>query len=514
MTSPKSILNNVLGPIMRGPSSSHTAGPYHVAKMFRNLLGDEPQSVTFIFAPGTSLAETFREEGSDRGIIMGTLDLPLVDPRFRFALDLPKQHDVEINFVIESFPEADHPNSIKIEGTSRSGKKLRAIAKSIGGGTAVFPWIEDWATNLTGDLYHLLVEADSGAASSLPETWSAKLGRPEQEERDGKVLFCFNMADPADDHILTALRETPGVSNVWYTPPVFFPIKGEPIFTSGEEMIAYAEENGITLAEAAIAYEGALLGLDEAALNEAMDQRLTVMEKAVTLGFSDETPPMILLHPTAHKIWAAEKEGRLPVGGVHTRAAARAMAAMQVNSGNGVVCAAPAAGSAGVIPGVVTTLLDDLKVDRDKVIKALWATGAVGLIQAIRATFAAEVAGCQVEVPAAGAMAAAGIVDIFGGTPRQAADATCIVFQNAMGLVCDCIQAVVEIPCHIRNGSFASQAFLGAELALGGYYNPVSLDDTIDAVYAVGKMIPSELRCTSKGGIAVTPSALAMKKLK
>ena len=245
-----------------------------------------------------------------------------------------------------------------------------------------------------------------------------------------------------------------------------------------------------------------------------MDERLTVMEKSVTLGFSDETPPMLLLHPKARKIWEAETEGRLPVGGIHTRAAARAMAAMQVNSGNGIVCAAPTGGSAGVLPGVMITLLEDLKVDREKVLKAMWAAGAAGLILAIRGTFAAEVAGCQVEIGAAGAMASAGVVEAFDGTPRQASDAACIVFQNAMGLVCDLIQAVVEIPCHTRNASFASQAFLCAELAMGGYYNPVHLDDTVDAVYAVGQMLPEELLCTSRGGIAVTPSALAMKKLR
>lgn len=509
-----SILNNVIGPIMPGPSSSHTAGPYHIGKMCRNLLGDEPKSVTFTFAPGSSIAEVYNEEGSDLALIMGTLDFPLTDPRFRLALDLPAQYGMEINFVVEPFEEADHPNSIKIESVSKSGKMLRAIAKSVGGGAVIFPFIENWTTNLTGDVYHLLVEADANAAVALMEKWGDKLGEPVREEQDDKVLFCFNMSSPVGEQDLADIRAAEGISHVWYTPPVFFPIKGEQIFTSGEEMVAYAEANGMTLGEAAVAYEAALLGLDEAAVNEAMDERLTVMEKAITLGFSDETPPMLLLHPKAHKIWEAETEGRLPVGGIHTRAAARAMAAMQVNSGNGIVCAAPTGGSAGVLPGVMITLLEDLKVDRAKVLKAMWAAGAAGLILAIRGTFAAEVAGCQVEIGAAGAMASAGVVEAFDGTPRQSADAACIVFQNAMGLVCDLIQSVVEIPCHTRNASFASQAFLCAELAMGGYYNPVHLDDTVDAVYAVGTMLPSELLCTSKGGIAVTPSALAMKKLR
>ncbi len=509
-----SILNNVIGPIMPGPSSSHTAGPYHIGKMCRHLLGDAPKSVTFTFAPGSSIAEVYHEEGSDLALVMGTLDLPLTDPRFRLALDLPVHYGVEVKFVVEPFPEADHPNSIKIESTSTSGKKLSAIAKSVGGGAVIFPFVENWSTNLTGDVYHLLVEMEEASTPVLLGDWEDRLGRPVKSQHDHMALLSFNLKAPLSDEDLKALRSAVGVTRVWYTPPVFFPIKGDPIFTDAAGMVAYAEEKGLTLGETAVAYEAALLGLDETAVNEAMGKRLSVMEKAVTLGFSDETPPMLLLHPKARKVWEAETEGRLPVGGVHARAAARAMAAMQVNSGNGIVCAAPTGGSAGVLPGVMLTLLEDLKVDRDKVLKAMWAAGAAGLILAIRGTFAAEVAGCQVEIGAAGAMASAGIVEAFDGTPRQAADAACIVFQNAMGLVCDLVQAVVEIPCHTRNASFASQAFLCAELALGGYDNPIPLDDTVDAVYAVGTMLPEELLCTSRGGIAVTPSALAMKKLR
>jgi L-serine dehydratase len=139
------------------------------------------------------------------------------------------------------------------------------------------------------------------------------------------------------------------------------------------------------------------------------------------------------------------------------------------------------------------------------------AAGAVGVVVALRATFAAEVAGCQVEIGAAGAMAAAAVVDAVGGSAAQACHAAAIAFQNTMGLVCDPVQGVVEIPCHTRNAVAAANAFLCADLVLGGYGNPVPLDETLDAVYAVGRMLPSELRCTAKGGLALAPSAIAMK---
>jgi len=125
---------------------------------------------------------------------------------------------------------------------------------------------------------------------------------------------------------------------------------------------------------------------------------------------------------------------------------------------------------------------------------------------------AAELApsGCQVEIGAAGAMGAAAVVEAAGGTASNAANAAAIAFQNSMGSVCDLVGGMVEIPCHTRNAVAASSAFICADLVVGGYVNPIPLDETIDAVYAVGRMMPSELLCTSKGGLAVTPSALRL----
>jgi L-serine dehydratase len=158
-------------------------------------------------------------------------------------------------------------------------------------------------------------------------------------------------------------------------------------------------------------------------------------------------------------------------------------------------------------------LAEERKLTREQIGKALLASGSIGMILGIRGTFAAEIAGCQVEIGASGAMAAAAVVDAVGGTARQACDAAAISFQNTMGTVCDLLHGMVEIPCHTRNGTAAAAAFVNADLVLGGYTNYIPLDETIDAVYAVGLAMPSELRCTSKGGLAVTPSAQALKPM-
>ena len=171
------------------------------------------------------------------------------------------------------------------------------------------------------------------------------------------------------------------------------------------------------------------------------------------------------------------------------------MAAMQVNSGQGIVCAAPLADLPASF-GIMVTMLEDMKIPRRDAVRSMWAAGAIGWVLATRA-LRRRVCGCQVEIGAAGAMGAGAVVEAVGGLPRQAADAGAIMFQNAMGLVCDLVQAIVEIPCHTRNGSFASQAFICADMILGGYHNAVNIDDTVDAVYSSGRMLPPELRCTA-----------------
>ena len=159
-------------------------------------------------------------------------------------------------------------------------------------------------------------------------------------------------------------------------------------------------------------------------------------------------------------------------------------------------------------------MAEEKHLPHETIALSLLAASAVGLVVALRATFAAEVAGCQVEIGAAGAMGAAAVVEAAGGTARQACDAAAIAFQNTMGSVCDLVQGIVEIPCHTRNATAASSAFVCADLILGSYDNPIPLDETIDAVYAVGKMLPRELKVTALGGLAITPSALAMPRIR
>ena len=194
-------------------------------------------------------------------------------------------------------------------------------------------------------------------------------------------------------------------------------------------------------------YEARLLQLEPKAVIDEVLRRYDVMDAAARRGLAADFRGTQLVVPTAGDVFRAEAAGALTCRSLHTRAAARSMAVMHVDSAMGVVCAAPTGGSAGVIPGVLITLAEEKQLDRQQLGLALLASGLIGVIVAQRATFAAEVAGCQVEIGAAGAMASAAVVDALGGSAQQAADAAAIAFQNTMGLVCDLVQGMVEIPC-------------------------------------------------------------------
>jgi L-serine dehydratase len=512
-----SILNDVLGPVMRGPSSSHTAASFFIGTMARALLGEEPAAVTFAFDPGGSFAEVYRQQSSDQAFAAGLMGWSITDERFPSALRLAAERGLRIEFAVERLDHADHPNTVEIQMTSRSGRRLRTVAQSVGGGAVVFTRVAGWPVRLTGDAHEVLVvleERVETAVRGLLTQDGQATGEPARQAREGQVLLHARRWAPLEDGIRDEVQALPGVRAIWTAPPLSFVQRGEPLFSSAAEMVGLAEAQGRSLGQMALAYESALLGLPEGEVLAEIVRRLEVMRAAVHRGLEEGLPPMQLLRPSARQVYQAEAQGRVPIGGIHTRAAARAMAVMHVNGGSGVVCAAPTAGSAGTIPGVVVTLAEERDLSQEQAALTLLAASAVGLIVATRATFAAEVAGCQVEIAASGAMGAAAVVEAAGGSAREAADAAAISLQNTMGLICDPVQGIVEIPCHTRNAVAASSAFVCADLILGGYVNPIPLDETVDAVYAVGQMLPRELKCTALGGLSLAPSALAMRRLR
>jgi L-serine dehydratase len=431
------------------------------------LLGEPPVRADFTFDRDGSYGETYRTQSADLAFAAGLMDWALTDPRFPKTLDHAQASGIRMSFRTGRLDRCDHPNMVRIILAGASGRTLDLLAKSTGGGS------------------FLIVEI---------------FGRPVRI--DGKKAFRSSFPGPGGERLSLKAE------------PVFLPQAGEALFLSAAEAIACARRKKISLGQAGRLYESLLLGLSEAKADAEMLRRFEIMKASIRTGFGPRASGLKQLRPSAGKILSAEKKHQLPIGGLPARTAARALAVMHASNSGAVVCAAPTGGSSGVLPAVLATLEEDLKIGRKTLIRALFAAGAVGAVFARRATFAAEVAGCQVEIGAAGAMAAAAVVEATGGSAAQACDAAAISLQNSMGSVCDLVAGRCEIPCHTRNAASAASAFVCADLACGGYRNPIPLDDTIDASFASGRMLPSELRVTSRGGVAVTPSGRALGRKK
>lgn len=501
---------------MHGPSSSHTAASQRISLLLRRLLGAEPRAATLTFDRSGSFAQVYDRQGADLAFAAGLMGWDLTDERFADALNAAARSDLSLRFQVADIPEADHPNAVRVELESLSGATLLASAKSTGGGMLEIASLDGWPLRITGERHELIVVFRREAEEAVREMLSRGISSSEVPKfisRADRSMLHLGRNRPFPDDIVVALGAIPGVTRVMRAEPVFFVRGGRALFSRAGEMVALAETRGETLGRLALAYESALLELPEDETAAEMIRRYEIMRAAVESGLAGEgaARSMLLLSPCAGSFLEAERAGRLAGGGVHARAAARAMAAMHVSSGGGLVCAAPTGGSAGVLPGVLTTLEDDLGFPREAVIRGLFAAAAVGLAILCKGTFAAEEAGCQVEIGAAGAMAAAAVVEAAGGSAGQAADAAAIALQNTMGSVCDLVRGVVEIPCHTRNAAAAASAFVCADLILGGYRNPIPLDETIEASIRVGRSLSPDLRCTARGGLAATPSARAMK---
>lgn len=512
-----SIFNDVLGPVMHGPSSSHTAASYRIGRLCRDLLNEEPVTVDFLFDQNGSYGRVYHEQGSDLGFVTGVMGWSITDDRFFDALTIAEESGLKASFNIGCISEDAHPNAVQIKMTGKKGRILSVNARSIGGGMIEVIRLNQNKVHLTGSAYDALVylkSSDTGLLENKVLQNLDFLREPIIEVGESPCIHMKLKTAPSEE-ILSDLASDEDVEDVFYCAPLFFIKQGEPMFSCADDMLRHAARHGMSLGRLAMRYECELLGLDEVDVIDEMKHRWEIMADSVHQGLSGQLRPMRLLKPSAPGIMRAESEKKLAIGGLHSKAAARAMAAMHVNSGMGLVCAAPTGGSAGVLPGVLVSMLEDLNLPEDVIIRALFAAAAVGIVILMRGdTFAAELAGCQVEIGAAGAMAAAAVVEAFDGSARQAADAAAISLQNTMGSVCDLVQGVVEIPCHTRNAVAASSAFVCADLILGGYENPVTLDDSADASLEVGKALKSEYRCTAKGGIAITPSALSMKRIK
>lgn len=285
------------------------------------------------------------------------------------------------------------------------------------------------------------------------------------------------------------------------------------IARSGEELLKICEEENILLSEYAIRYEMENRDISREELFEKMKKNLRVMQDSAKDGMDKEIYSVSgLIGGDAYKLKKYYEKGESLTGDTMILAMAMALSSSEVNAAMGKIVACPTAGSCGILPAVILTAGKKLNKTEDELIKALFASSALGIIIGMNATMAGAEGGCQAECGSAAAMGAAAVVEMMGGTPKMSLDAAAIVFKNVLGLVCDPVAGLVEIPCAKRNSSGAVSALCTADLVMAGVESKIPFDDALSAMYKVGKSLPSELRETALGGVAITKAGLELKK--
>lgn len=285
------------------------------------------------------------------------------------------------------------------------------------------------------------------------------------------------------------------------------------IARSGEELIKICEENSISLSEYAIRREMEDREVSREEVLKKMHKTLEAMRSGATEAREKEVYSVSgLIGGDAYKLQEYLKKGKTLTGETMVLAMAMALSSSEVNASMGRIVACPTAGSCGILPAVILTAGEKLEKTDDELVMALFASAAVGMIIGRNATFAGAEGGCQAECGSAAAMASAAVVEMMGGTPKMSLDAGAIVFKNILGLVCDPVAGLVEIPCAKRNSSGAISALCTADLVMAGVESKIPFDDALSAMYKVGRSLPPSLRETALGGVAVTKAGLELRK--
>lgn len=514
---PASIFNDVIGPVMRGPSSSHVAGGARIAELVRQSLLPSPvKRVVCDFDPTGSLAFSHTGQGTDMGFACGLMDIDLASPEVDRYPELLREHGITVEYRILKYG-AVHPGNYRIEAEAADGTIRHWQAVSVGGGMVEMQELDGFPVSIAGDFHELLIEADlrKTTAEALVKTADSLLPAPEfalEDRKEDRILLNRKFTMPVDESTLSALRELPGVICVITLAPILPTHSSASCavpFRNAAELLTYAEQHPMDAWKYALLYETMRGSSTEEDAIHRMDHILRIMEEAVASYHTGTSYSDRILGPQAYKM-DEKKEFLIPAG--PTRTVIRNITAVMENkSAMGLIVAAPTVGSCGCLPGTVIGLGRELGKSREDMIHALFTAGLIGVFFAEEATFSAEVAGCQVECGAASGMTAAAVTEMMGGSIRQCVDAASFALQNITGLACDPVANRVEIPCLGKNVMAGMNAIACSDMILAGYDAVIPLDETIGAIFEIGKSLPLSLRCTC-GGLGATKTSMRITK--
>lgn len=508
-----SILNDVIGPVMRGPSSSHVAGAARIGELVRQSVDGLIRDVICDFDVNGSLAESHEGHGTDMGFACGLMGLPLTDSRVdQYNAQLQK-HGIHLEYRILDYG-AVHPNFYRVSVTSLTGQTVALDAISTGGGMIEVTALEGFPVQMMGDFYETFCFTQSPVGENLERRLIAALPSFEAVSVSSKgdgVCINIKSSAPLTQEEKAALQGFWDVHQMFCFTPVL-PTRSrmgcQVPFTCAREMLDYNRDKGLSMWELAALYESVRGNTTPEQVMEQMAELVDIMRTARDTGLAGTVYADRILHYQSNLI--QKNRARLIPGDIMNGVIQNITAIMEAKSSMNVIVAAPTAGACGCLPGTLLAVEEALGLSREDTVKGMLAAGLLGVFFTGMATFAAEVGGCQMECGAASGMAATGVCQMMGGSAQECVNAASMALQGLTGLVCDPVANRVEVPCLNKNIMAGMNALSSVNMALAGFDPVVPLDETIGAVYDIGTKLPGELRCTW-GGLGKTPASMKIR---
>ena len=514
--------NDVFGPVMQPGSSSHFAGPCRLGYLAGCLLGEPPARIRILLDKRGSFAGTFGLMAEDRAMVGGVLGFLTDDERLFRAFELAEEAGVEVGFEFTELTESDHPNAVKFVLSGGSGREVTLVGNSTGGGMVETVAIGGFPLRAIGDSYLLLVfdaegRMDEKQLAALAEKLPEPLGSDEARAEGLGVLRAWRLtAAPRLEELGSLLTgSTSGVSVSVLKPvlPVVSRLARKPqLFDTMTGWREIAAREGLPLWETAVRYEMDASGWPRDRVLARMRLLAGIMRRQTRAVYEEGLEvPTSLFKPDFAGRWAGYAASGRPISdGVTAQTIKHAYGA-----GSGIpgveAVPGPMGGGGGYIHAALSAVQEARGLSDDDVLRGLFVAAGVGAIAYTRSAPTGEVTGCTGESGTCGAMAAAGIVELVGGSPEHAENAASLALQAFTGIPCDPMPGGICQPCRSRIMAATCMAHVFADLAMAGHEAVLPLHEAIDVADAIGRSLPPELLCTSAGGACAAPAAQACR---
>ncbi len=513
------IFNDVFGPLMQPGSSSHTAGPCRLGLMAHYALNDELKDIKVVLDKNGSFAGTFGHMNEDIGMLAGAYGLGPDSPEMFDIKRTLDEKDISYHFEFTDLSTSSHANAVRFILTGTSGRRITLTGNSTGGGMVELVELNGFSVHSFGEAHLTLAEIKNGT------------DKVEKALKDQKGILDIEAAEPLlpdetgdKKAVLISSEDKPDLSLIseyaekYITISPVLPVtnnsrRKEQLFDSVTAWREIAEREGKSLFDVALEYESRATGWEREEIISRMEHILSTMEKQALSVYSGETELLETPFSGFHfREWDKYLEAGKPLAGPVTGRALRYAFGAQSQSRGVTTVPGPMGNGGAYVYSVLRAISDEAGLGKDDIIRGLFIAGMIGVIAYTRSNPTGEITGCTGECGICGAMAAAGAVELLHGSPEKVEAAASLTLQAMTGLPCDPVPGGNNQPCTSRVVSAITLAVTFADLALSGRDPVIPFHEVLDVAHNVGTSLPDSLKCTSRGGMCLSPAAVKCRE--